>query len=170
MRRLITPVLALATASLALTACGEETDPESDIAVAALASVIALELPLEQAQCTAEKMVATIGPEKLTEAGALTEDNVAQLKGQFDKTVATQIADATVACWDWRENTKAWASSYPLAEPADWDKYVACAEKLDPKLHASVVAANLKGASAKPREEFRKAQLACEKVLGAPAR
>ncbi len=169
MRHLMTSALALAATTLVLTACGSEEADGSEAAVAALGSQIAVELPAEQAHCTAQKIVASVGVAKLKEVGALTADGIAQLDGQFDKAVATKIADATVACWDWREQTKQWAASYPIAEPKDWDAYVACAEKLDDKLHASIVAANLKGASVAPREEFAKAQQECRKVLGAPA-
>lgn len=169
MRRLMTSTLALAATTLALTACGADNDDTgSEAAVAALGSQIAVELPADQAFCTAQKIVSAVGVAKLKEAGALNSEGIAQLNGQFDKTVAGQIADATVACWDWREQTKSWASAYPVAEPQDWDAYVACAEKLDDKLHASIVAANLKGASVAPREAFTKAQQECRKVLGAP--
>ncbi|MDO7868060.1 hypothetical protein [Nocardioides jiangxiensis] len=170
--RLTTPALGLvvATAALGLTACGGPDTPysDTDVAVAALASRIATDMPPAQARCTAKKLVAAAGVDTLTKAGMLTKDHVAQLTYQFDKTTANEIADATVACWDWRKNTESWASSYPTAQPQDWDSYVACAEKLDDKLHAAVVAANLKGGTAKPREAFAKAQLACRKVLGTP--
>jgi hypothetical protein len=164
--RLATPALGLVllTSALGLSACGGSSDDE--IAVAALGSQIAFQLPADQAQCTAQKIVDTIGVEKLTKAGALTKEHIAQLNGQFDKDVATQIADATVSCWDWRKNTESWASQYPTADAKAWDSYVACAEKLDDELHASILAANLKGGSAAPREAFAKAQEKCRKVLG----
>jgi hypothetical protein len=168
MRRLITPALALAAASLALTACGSDsdTDAESEVAIAAIGSQIAREMPADQARCTAEKLVAAVGVEKLVEATALTEDNIAQLNSQFDATVAGQIADATVACWDWRENTETWASAYPAADPKDWDAYVACAEKLDGKLRAHIVAHSTKGGSSKASRAFAAAQETCRKPLG----
>lgn len=162
--------LALAAASLTLTACGSGDTAKDDLAVAALGSQIAVELPADQALCTAEKLVAAAGVEELTKATALNADGIAQLNSQFDAKVAGQIADATVACWDWRADTQRWAAQYPAAVTEDWDAYVTCAEKLDDKLHASVVATNQKGASAKPREEFVAAQQECRKVLGEPAR
>lgn len=169
MRRLITPALALASASLVLTACGGSSDEPDAVAVAALGSAFAAEdLAPEQAHCAAEEIVGKVGTEKLTDAGVLTEEHVAQLKNGYDKTLATQIADGIVACWDWRENTKSWAASYPAADPDEWDKYVACAEKLDNKLHAALVASRVKGGTAAPREAFAKAALKCRKVLGQP--
>ncbi len=167
--RLTTPALGLVllTSALGLSACGGSGDDE--IAIAALGSQIAFQLPAAQAECTAKKIVETVGVNELTEAGALTKEHIAQLNGQFDKDVATKIADATVDCWDWRKNTEAWAASYPTADAKAWDKYVACAEKLDDELHASILAANLKGASAAPRDAFAKAQEKCRKVLGPAA-
>ena len=164
--RLTTPALGLVllTSALGLTACGGGDD---ELAIAALGSQIAFQLPADQAECTAKEIVETVGVEKLTKAGALTEEHIAQLNGQFDKDVATSIADATVDCWDWRKNTESWASSYPTADTKDWDKYVKCAEKLDGKLHASILAANLKGGSVAPREAFATAHQKCRKVLGA---
>lgn len=166
--RLTTPALGLVllTSALGLTACGDSGSGDDAIAIAALGSQIAYQLPPAQAKCTAKKIVEGVGVAKLTKAGALTKDHIAQLNGQFDKDVATQIADATVSCWDWRKNTEAWASQYPTADATDWDKYVACAEKLDDKLHASILAANLRGGSAAPREAFAKAQAKCQQVLG----
>lgn len=171
--RLLTfvPSAALAvTATLGLSACGGEETPytSDDIAVAALGSLFAADLPATQAHCTAEKLVAAAGTDALTKAGMLTDDHVAKLTNQFDTTTATQIADATVACWDWRKDTETWAASYPTADPKDWDKYVACAEKLDTKLHAAVVAVHVKGGTAKPREAYAAAQAACRKPLGTP--
>jgi hypothetical protein len=170
--RLTTPALGLvvATAALGLSACGGPETPysDSDVAVAALASRISAELPAAQAHCTAEKLVSAVGVGGLTKAGALTKDHVALLTNQFDKATATAIADATVACWDWRKNTETWAASYPTATPKAWDAYVACAEKLDGKLHAAVVATNMKGGTVKAREDFAKAQAACKKGLGSP--
>lgn len=169
MRRLMTTALTLASVSLALTACGgESSDDGNEVAVAALGSVLAQDLPPEQAHCAAEKIVTKVGTGKLTDAGVLTEQKIAQLKNGYDKTLATQIADGIVACWDWRENTKSWASAYPAADPEEWDKYVACAEKLDNKLHAALVASKVKGGTSQPRDAFTKAQLKCRKVLGQP--
>lgn len=168
MRRLMTTALTLASVSLALTACGEASDDGNEVAVAALGSALAQDLPPQQAHCAAEKIVTDVGTEKLTDAGVLDEQSIAQLKNGYDKTLATQIADGIVDCWDWRENTKSWASAYPAADPEEWDKYVACAQKLDNKLHAALVASKVEGGTTQPRDAFTKAQLKCRKVLGQP--
>ncbi|TCJ28278.1 hypothetical protein [Nocardioides jejuensis] len=170
--RLTTPALGLvvATAALGLTACGGPETPytDTDLAVAALASAMAPQLPADQAHCTAKSLVDAQGVDALTRAGALTKDHVAKLTDPFDKATATALADATIACWDWRKNTESWASRYPTAEPKAWDKYVACASKLDDKLHAALEASYDKAGTAKPAAALAKAQDACKKVLGTP--
>jgi hypothetical protein len=167
--------LALAAALiLSATACGKEEPKQpaltqDDVATAALASQMAAKLPADQALCTAKALVKDLGTTKLHKAGVLNDDDVAQLTRQFDRPTASALADATVACWDWRKHTETLAPLYPKADTDAWNAYVACAEKLDEQLRASVTEANAKDGKAAPQGELAAAEQQCRKPLGKPA-
>lgn len=166
-RHLAGGLTAAAILALALSGCsGEPEITESDLAVVALASQIAEQIPAEQAHCTAEAIVAKRDPAALRKAGALTDDGVSQLNGEFDAATAGAIADATVSCWDWRKYTATFAAAYPTAEPAAWDTYVACAEKLNDKLRDSIYNSNLEGGDDAAQKALTTAEAECRKPLG----
>lgn len=164
-------VVGIASAlTLSATACGADKPAvtEADVATAAIASQMAAKLPADQSLCTAKALVKDLSPAKLRTAKVLNQHNVAQLTQQFDRTTATAIADAIVTCWDWRANTELLAPTYPEAVAEDWDAYVACAEKLDEQLRASVIEANTKNGQSAPQGELAAAEQACRKPLGKP--
>jgi hypothetical protein len=168
--------LALAAAlTLSATACAKEepkqpaaTVTKADLATVAIASQIAAKLPADEALCTAKALVKDLGVARLHEAGALNDDDVAQLTRQFDRPTAAAVADATVACWDWRTHSASLAPSYPEADADAWNAYVTCAEKLDEQLRASVTEANAKDGKASPQAELAAAEQQCRKPLGNP--
>jgi hypothetical protein len=163
-----------AALALAATACGKEEPKqpaisEADLATASIASQLAVRLETDQALCTAKALVKDVGSDKLHKSGLLTDDNVAVLDRRFDRTTASALADATVACWDWRKHTETLASLYPKADTDAWDAYVACADKLDDKLRASVTEANAKDGKASAQTALAAAEAQCRKPLGKPA-
>lgn len=164
--------LALAAAlTLSATACGEEEPKqpavtEADLATAAIASQLAVKLEIDQALCTAKALVKDLGVKQLHSSGVLNDEDIAQLDRRFDQETATALADATVACWDWRTHTTTLASLYPEAETDAWDAYVACTEKLDEKLRASIAEANARDGKTGAQRELAAAEQQCRKPLG----
>lgn len=166
-RHLLGGLTVAATLALAVSGCGSEPEiTETDLAVVALASQIAEQIPADQAHCTAKAIVAKRDPAALRKAGALNDDGVSQLDGDFDSATAGAIADATVSCWDWRKYTATFAAAYPTAEPSAWDAYVACAEKLDDKLRDSIYNSNLEGGDDAATKALTTAEAECRKPLG----
>lgn len=166
--------LALAAAlALSATACGKEEPKQpdvtkADLATVAIASQLAARLDSDQALCTAKALVKDLGVEKLHSSGVIDSNDVAKLDRQFDQPTASALADATVACWDWRKHTETLAPLYPKADLAAWDAYVACADKLDEQLRASVTEANSKGGKAAAQAKLAAAEEQCRKPLGKP--
>ncbi len=166
--------LALAAAlALSATACGKEEPKQpavtqADVATAAIASQLAVKLETDQALCTAKALVKDLGVTKLHAAGVLSDDDVAVLNRRFDRPTASALADATVACWDWRKHTETLAPLYPKADTDAWNAYVTCADKLDELLRASVTESNVEGGKASAQGELAAAEQQCRKPLGKP--
>lgn len=172
MRHTIMTALAVGVLLLGATACGEDDDSgdkDAEKAAASLASSMEREEQGEaekkQNACMATAIVDKVGVEKLQEEGVLTDELTGKFGVKVDQEVAEAFGDAAVECYDFAAIVAERKSALPSATDEDWATYIACVDKLDAQLRASVVEANVEGAPATARKELDESLLKCGNQL-----